>query len=92
MAMLRRHYWQHLEVEFKAARLRVTNPESHYMLQRVSYMVAMKEATKAVGVAKKRRDVLAVEELNFEGNRREIFHRLDPNGDWTTTLVRIPTG
>ena len=55
-------------------------------------MVAMKEATKAVGVAKKCRDVLAFEELNFEGNRREIFHRLDPNGDWTTTLVRIPTG
>jgi len=52
----------------------------------------MKEATKAVGVAKKCRDVLAVEELNFEGNRRETFHRLDPNGACTTSLVRIPTG
>jgi len=55
-------------------------------------VVAMKEATKAVGVAKKCPDVLAVEELNFEGNRREIFHRLDPNGDCTTTLVRTPSG
>jgi len=52
----------------------------------------MKEAIKVVGVAKKYRDVLAVQDLNFEGNRREIFHRLDPNGAGMTTLIRILIG